>query len=249
VAPLPAATAAIALLEQHGPSLSEADAKQVLAAGGLDLPDERLVATAAELDAAMTSVGFPLVLKIQSPAIAHKSEVGGVRVGIADAAAGRRAYDEMIATVRASRPGAALQGVLVAPMAAKGVEVIVGTLDDATFGPMVMVGLGGVTTELYKDLSYRPAPVGPAEAAGMLAELRAFPLLDGFRGAPPADTKALCALIAKVSALAVALRGRVGEIELNPVLVHPVGAGVTVVDALMVRSNASTNSPTSQQNT
>ncbi len=130
-----------------------------------------------------------------------------------------------------------IQGVLVGPMAKKGVEIIVGTLLDATFGPMIMVGLGGITTELFRDVIYRPAPVSPAEAAAMLAELKAAPLLNGFRGAAKADVAALSQLIAQVSALAADARGEIAEIELNPVLVHPAGQGVTIVDALVVRKS------------
>lgn len=245
--PRPAAPAVVppaagSLLAELGPALSEADAKRVLAAGGLPMATERLVASAAELDDAMAAVGFPLALKIQSPQIQHKSEVGGVRLGIGDAAAGRAAYRALLADVAAKRPDAALQGVLVSPMAARGVEIIVGTLIDRTFGPMVTVGFGGVTTELFKDLSYRPAPVTPDEAALMLAELKAAPLLDGFRGAPAADKAALCALVAKVSAIAAGLKDEVAEIELNPVLVHPAGHGLTIADALMVRSAAGPSS-------
>ena len=119
-------------------------------------------------------------------------------------------------------------------MAKKGVEIIVGTLRDATFGPMVMVGLGGVTTELFKDVIYRPAPVSAEEAAAMLGDLKAAPLLNGFRGAAKADVPALASLIAQVSQLAARYSAEVSEIEINPVLVHPAGEGVTIVDALAV---------------
>ena len=119
-------------------------------------------------------------------------------------------------------------------MAKKGVEIIVGTMTDSTFGPMIMVGLGGITTELFRDVIYRPAPVSAAEASAMLAELKAAPLLNGFRGAAKTDIAALSQLIAQVSALAADARDEIAEIELNPVLVHPAGQGVTIVDALVV---------------
>jgi acetyltransferase len=119
-------------------------------------------------------------------------------------------------------------------MARGGVEIIIGTLRDATFGPMVMVGLGGITTELFRDVVYRPAPVGAAEASAMLDELKAVALLKGFRGAAKADVAALSRLIAQVSLLAARLRDDVSEIEFNPVLVHPEGQGVTIVDVLVV---------------
>jgi hypothetical protein len=120
-------------------------------------------------------------------------------------------------------------------MAKKGVEIIVGTLQDVTFGAMIMVGLGGITTELYKDMVYRPAPVSADEATAMLGELKAAPLLHGFRGAPNADVPALAQLIAQISQLAAGHASDIAEIELNPVLVHPAGEGVTIVDALVVR--------------
>ena len=117
------------------------------------------------------------------------------------------------------------------------VLLIVGTLLDATFGPMIMVGLGGVTTELFRDVVYRPAPVSAVEAAAMLAELKAAPLLNGFRGAAKADVAALSQLIAQVSMLAARQRAEISEIELNPVLVHAEGQGATIVDALVVPKN------------
>jgi succinyl-CoA synthetase beta subunit len=174
-------------------------------------------------------------MKIQSRDIPHKSEVGGVKVNIATNDEAAAAYDALMASAQTQRPQAVLQGVLVSPMAKKGVEIIVGTLLDKTFGPMVMVGLGGVTTELFKDVVYRPAPVSAQEASDMLLALKSAPLLDGFRGAAKADVPAVAALIAQVSQLAAHLQGEVAEIELNPVLVHPVGEGVTIVDALVVR--------------
>ncbi|MFQ3456308.1 acetate--CoA ligase family protein [Bradyrhizobium sp. UFLA01-814] len=215
-------------------TLSEYDSKSLLRAAGIALPDEVLVTDRDGLDAAIERAGFPLVMKIQSPAIAHKSEVGGVRVNIAAKGAAFTAYRDMLETVQKQRPGAEIQGVLVGPMARRGVEIIIGTMLDATFGPMVMVGLGGITTELFKDVAYRPAPVSAAEAATMLETLKAAPLLHGFRGAPKADVAALVRLISQISVLAAQHRGEIAEIEVNPVLVHPEGQGVTIVDALVV---------------
>ena len=120
-------------------------------------------------------------------------------------------------------------------MAKKGVEIIIGSMLDQTFGPMIMVGLGGITTELFRDVIYRPAPLSATEAVLMLSGLKAAPLLNGFRGAAKADIPALSQLIAQVSVLAARLHDEVAEIEINPVLVHPAGQGVTVVDALVVR--------------
>jgi len=215
--------------------LSEADSKALLREAGIALPDEVLVNERSGLDSAIARTGFPLVMKIQSPDIPHKSEVGGVRVNIATKGEVFLAFEKLTENARRHRPNAAIQGVLVGPMAKQGVEIIIGTLLDATFGPMVMVGLGGITTELFRDVIYRPAPVSAAEATAMLAELKAAPLLNGFRGAAKADVGALAQLISQVSVLAAQHREQIAEIEINPVLVHPQGQGVTIVDALVVK--------------
>ncbi|MEH2473919.1 acyl-CoA synthetase (NDP forming) [Nitrobacteraceae bacterium AZCC 2161] len=216
-------------------TLSEHDSKSLLRAAGIALPNEILVIDKTQLNNAIAKAGFPLVLKIQSRDIPHKSEVGGVRVNIGSKEEAAVAYDALLAGALKHRPDAVIQGVLVSPMARKGVEIIVGTMLDATFGPMIMVGLGGITTELFKDVVYRPAPVSADEAVSMLGELKAAPLLNGFRGAAKADVPALAALIAQISQLAAQFGAEIAEIELNPVLVHPAGEGVTIVDALVVR--------------
>jgi acetyltransferase len=215
-------------------TLSEHDSKSLLREAGIALPEEILVADKSVLDSAIACVGFPLVMKIQSRDIPHKSEVGGVRINIATKGEAWAAYGALLDNARQHRPDADIQGVLVGPMAKKGVEIIVGTMLDATFGPMIMVGLGGITTELFKDVIYRPAPVSATEATAMLGDLKAAPLLNGFRGAAKADIPALAQLISQISALAAGCREQISEIEINPVLVHPEGKGVTIVDALVV---------------
>jgi acetyltransferase len=234
----PADEAALATLEPgahlKAAKLSEHDSKTLLRAAGVALPEETLVIDKSGLDDAIALAGFPLVLKIQSRDIPHKSEVGGVRVGIATKGEAWATYSALLDSARQHRPDAEIQGVLVGPMAKKGVEIIIGTMLDATFGPMIMVGLGGITTELFKDVIYRPAPVGADEASAMLAELKAAPLLNGFRGAAKTDIPALSRLIAQISQLAARFKDGISEIELNPVLVHGEGHGVTIVDALVV---------------
>jgi acetate---CoA ligase (ADP-forming) len=215
-------------------TLSEFDSKLLLREAGISLPEEVLVSEREEIDAAIARVGLPLVMKIQSRDIPHKSEVGGVRLNITTKGEAFTVYQALRDDARKQRPNPAIQGVLVGPMANKGVEIIIGTLGDATFGPMVMVGFGGITTELFRDVVYRPAPVSAVEAESMLSQLKAAPLLRGFRGAATADVGSLCHLIEQVSLLAARLRNEVAEIELNPVLVHPQGQGVTIVDALVV---------------
>ncbi|MGB3488240.1 MAG: acetate--CoA ligase family protein [Xanthobacteraceae bacterium] len=234
----PAVDAAIKRIDltQHlvGDKLSEHDSKRLLASAGVSVPNEILVSHRDQLHEAIARVGLPLAMKIQSADIPHKSEVGGVRLGIATERDAAQAFDDLLARANTQRPEATLQGVLLTPMAKRGVEIIVGTMQDATFGPMVMVGFGGVTTELFKDVIYRPAPVGVEEAVAMLNELKAAPLLQGFRGAPKADVGALTTLIAQISQLAAWHRDEIAEIEINPVLVHPEGDGTTIVDALVV---------------
>ncbi len=215
-------------------TLSEHDSKALLRAAGIALPEETLVTEKAALDAAIARADFPLVMKIQSRDIPHKSEVGGVRVNIASKGEAWAGYAALLDSARQHRPDAVIEGVLVSPMANKGIEIIVGTMLDATFGPIIMVGLGGITTELFKDVIYRPAPVSAEEARGMLGELKAAPLLNGFRGAAKTDVPALSLLVSQISLLAARFKGEISEIELNPVLVHPEGKGVTIVDALVV---------------
>jgi acetate---CoA ligase (ADP-forming) len=214
--------------------LSEYAAGEILARAGLPMPLQRLVTKPEELEGAAAALGFPLALKIQSPEIPHKTEAGGVRLRIASATDLRQAYDDVIAAARRQRPQARIEGVLLQPMAAPGLEMIVGTIRDPGFGPLIMVGAGGVMTELFRDAVYRLAPVGLAEARAMVRELRAAPLLQGFRGAAPLDIDALSALVAGLSAFAAAHADLVQEVELNPVIVH--ATGCTVADALMTVS-------------
>jgi acyl-CoA synthetase (NDP forming) len=236
---LPADAAAPALpdvsVHLTAATLSEIDSKSLLRAAGVAMPEEFLVTDRAGLDDAVSRTGFLLVMKIQSRDLPHKSEAGGVRLNIASRDDARTAFDALLENAHRHRPDAAIQGVLVGQMAKKGVEIIVGTMLDSTFGAMIMVGLGGITTELFRDVIYRPAPVSALEATAMLGELKAFPLLNGFRGAAKADVPALARLIAQISQLAAAFAHDIAEIEINPVLVHPMGEGVTIVDALVVR--------------
>lgn len=226
---LPAAAPIVTIDAPEGP-LTEPAAKALLAAHGIAMPPHRLVRDEAGL-AAADGLGFPLAAKIVSAAIPHKTEAGGVRLNIADPAALHAAFAEIMANAARYAPGEALDGVLLERMAGRGVEMIVGVIRDPTFGPVVMVGAGGVTTELYRDTIYRLAPVDETEALDMVTSLRSAPLLQGHRGAPRADVAALARLVSQVSYLAAGCE-RVAELELNPVIVH--ADGCTVADALMV---------------
>ena len=215
-----------------GRALSEHDSKAWLAARGIPRAAEVLATDAEAAAEAAARIGFPVALKIQSPDIPHKTEMGGVVLDLADAAAVRDAFAAMLDRARTLHPGAAIQGVLVAPMAATGVEVILGIHRDPQFGPMLMAGLGGIHVEVLRDVAFAPAPLTEEEARDLLASLRGARVLEGVRGAPPADVGALAALMVALGRFAHDHAEAVESIDLNPVLVHP--RGLTVVDALIV---------------
>jgi acetyltransferase len=212
--------------------LPEYAAKQALAAF-LPPSPEALATTAAEALAAATELGFPVALKIQSSDLPHKTEAGGVRLGLADANAVHNAYDAMMRDVLAHKPDAVIDGVVVQRMAPKGVELVIGMVNDETFGPIMMVGLGGVTVELFGDVAHSPAPVDAAEAERMIRSLRSAPLLTGFRGSKPIGLGPVATLIARLSDAALAHADRIAEMEFNPVILHADGSGLTIADALI----------------
>jgi acyl-CoA synthetase (NDP forming) len=225
--------AARRVLDGAGETLCEYEAAPLLAAYGIATIPARLARTAAEARRAATELGFPVALKIQSPDIPHKTEAGGVALGLADGEAVAAAFARISAAARDAHPTADIRGVLVQPMAPRGVEMIAGVVDDAGFGPQVSIGMGGVLVEILRDAAMAPAPVSAADAAALLDRLRGAPLLAGWRGGPAADRAAFAGLAARLSRLASDLADRILEIELNPVLVHPQGQGVSVVDALV----------------
>jgi len=214
------------------PVVPEYLAKQVLAAW---LPDacELLTTSAKDAVDAADRIGFPVVLKVQSRDVPHKTEAGGVRLNLNDADAVSGAYTAMLADVARARPNAQIEGVLVQRMAPKGHELVIGMVDDATFGPIMMLGFGGTTVELFGDVVHAPAPVDDAEVTRLLLCLRAAKLLGGFRGAAPIDLAPVAALVAALSRAALTLRDQVQEFELNPVILHANGSGLTIADALL----------------
>jgi acetate---CoA ligase (ADP-forming) len=208
-------------------------AKQVLAAW---LPDtrEKLAGSAEEAADAAQRLGFPVVLKVQSSQLPHKTEAGGVRLNLATREAVAEAYAAMLADVAHHAPDATIDGVLVQRMAPKGHELVIGMVDDSTFGPIMMLGFGGTTVELFGDVVHAPAPVDEAEATRMILALKSARLLTGFRGAKPIDLAPIAGLVAALSRAALTLRDQVREFELNPVIVHADGSGITVADALLM---------------
>jgi acyl-CoA synthetase (NDP forming) len=214
--------------------LGEHESKRILAAAGIPVVEERLAADGAEAVAAFAAFGRPVALKIASPDIAHKTEMGGVLLGLADAAAVTQGFDELIGRARRHRPEARLDGVLVAPMREGGVETIIGVQRDPVFGPVVMFGLGGVFVEVLQDVTFRLAPFDDSEARAMIREIRGAALLDGVRGVAPADIAALAVALARVSQFAAAHADAIESIDINPFLVLPKGQGAVALDALIV---------------
>ena len=208
------------------------------------LPEQPAVDADAAV-AAARAIGYPVALKILSADIPHKTEAGGVRLNLPDEAALRQACGEVLAAAHRHAPQARIDGLLVQAMAGGGVaELIAGVTHDEVFGPALTVGLGGTLTELYRDVGHRLLPVDAALAGDMLRKLKAWPLLDGFRGRPLGDVEAACAAIAALSDAARALGSQAQEIEINPLQVRARGAGAAALDALVVRRDSSTQKET-----
>ena len=228
--------AAAGLLQTGEGNLTEYQAKGVLKAYGVAIPDEALAVDAESAVQAAAAIGGPVALKVQSPGIVHKTEAGAVMLGLEGADAVRDGFETVMAKARAYRDTARIDGVLVQPMAPAGREIILGISRDEAFGPMLMVGLGGVYVEVMRDVVFAPVPVRAYEAEAMLERLQGIALLRGVRGEAPADIGALVDLMVIVSRIADDWRDEIAEIDLNPVLVHSEGQGLSVVDALIVKS-------------
>jgi acyl-CoA synthetase (NDP forming) len=222
-------------LAAAGPVLTEAEAKALLARYGVPRPPEALVTNADEAAAAAARIGGPVALKVQSPDITHKTEAGAVALDVSGDMAVRETHQRVAAAAEAAHPGAAINGVLVQAMASPGHEMILGIIRHPDFGPMLMVGFGGIHVEVLRDVVFSPVPIGRDEALSLLGELKGAALLDGARGAAPADRAALAELIATLSRFGADHADLIEEIDLNPVIVHPEGQGLTVVDALIVK--------------
>ncbi|MGW7515234.1 acetate--CoA ligase family protein [Streptomyces sp. NPDC054796] len=227
----PSARKARALLRE-GQQLSEHAAKQLLRAYGIRVPREQLVTSAAGAVRAAAQVGYPVVMKASAPQLAHKTELGLVKVGLTSASQVRDAYRDL--TDIARYEGVELDGVLVCQMIEQGVEMVVGVGQDDLFGPTVTVGLGGVLVEVLRDVAIGIPPFGEDRARAMLAELRGRALLDGVRGLPPADTEALVEVVLRVQRMALELGDSLAELDINPLVVLPRGQGAVALDALAV---------------
>ncbi len=233
---LPAAKQARAILAEAEPgeALSEHASKRLLATYGIHSSRDVLAESATAAVKAAGEIGYPVVMKVSSPDLLHKSDLGLVRVGVASAKEVRAAYAHLMAKAKqAGGAKARIDGVLVCEMVTGGVEMVVGVSQDALFGPVVMAGLGGIFVEVLEDVTFRVPPFDRAEALRMLHELAGFKMLEGVRGAPPVDVDALVDVIMKVSRLALDLSDEVAELDVNPLVVRPRGA--VALDALVVR--------------
>ncbi|WNZ10711.1 acetate--CoA ligase family protein [Streptomyces sp. 11x1] len=219
-------------LMRPGQQLSEHAAKQLLRAYGIRVPREQLVTSAAAAVRAASLVGYPVVMKASGASIAHKTELGLVKIGLTSASQIRDAYREL--TDIARYEDVSLDGVLVCQMVERGVEMVVGVTHDDLFGPTVTVGLGGVLVEVLRDSAVRVPPFGEDQAHAMLAELRGRALLDGVRGAPPSDVDALVEVVLRVQRMALELGDQIAELDINPLMVLPRGQGAVALDALAV---------------
>ncbi|WP_295551494.1 acetate--CoA ligase family protein [uncultured Pseudacidovorax sp.] len=216
-------------------NLSELEAKQLLAQSGIALLPAAVAPTREEARRIADEMGYPVVAKIASPDVVHKSDIGGVKVGLASGAEVEQAWDAIMASVRQHKPMAAIDGLLIEKMAPRGgFELMVGVTRDPVFGHVMTFGLGGIYVELLRDVTRRLLPLRPADASAMVREMRCYPLLQGARGKPPADVAALERLLLAVSDFVMAHAGRLEEMDLNPVWVGSEGEGALPLDAVIV---------------
>lgn len=220
---------------QETQALSEHESKLELKTYGVPVPDEVIVTSKEEAAQFAKNHPGPLVMKVESADILHKSDVGGVKLNVCGPEAAEKAYEEIMESVTAKRPDAHINGILTVPMLDAGVEIIIGVNNDPQFGPMIMVGMGGVFVEVFKDVALYPAPLKEEEALEMLKSPKSFKLLNGYRGTEKCDIKALCQTIVAISNYAQANKDVLKELDINPLFVYPEGKGVGVADALIVK--------------
>lgn len=215
-------------------SLTEIEAKDVFSCYGLPVTHTSLAVTEDEAVTLAREIGFPVVMKIVSPDILHKSDAGGVRVNIKDEAGVREAYRTIMANAKNYKATANIHGIAIQEMAPWGTEVILGSVNDGTFGPTMMFGLGGIFVEVLKDVTFRVAPVTSSQALRMLDEIRGAPIIAGVRGEAPRDRQALSDVICLYSTMILDLADEISESDANPVLVYEEGKGLKVVDARII---------------
>ena len=217
-----------------GNALSEWRSKQILKAYGIPVTREILTGSANDAVAAADQIGYPVAMKIMSPTLLHKSDIGGVVLNVADATAVEKTYHNLFMRAAEMSPAAVIEGVLVQEMLKPGVEMIIGIKQDPVFGPAIVLGLGGIYVEVLKDVSTRVAPLREEDARAMLDELKGRALLGGVRGSLPRDTDALVEILVRVSRLAIELEDQIQEMDINPLIVQTRGEGAVAADALFV---------------
>jgi len=211
--------------------LTEIESKELLKEAGISVIDTRLATSRDEAISLSRQFGFPVVLKIASPDITHKSDIGGIKLGLKTAKQVGKAYDDILRVVKQKYPQAMVQGVSVQKMARPGVEIIIGMTKDAQFGPVIMFGLGGILVEVLKDVSFRIVPLTRRDAREMIREIKGYPLLEGYRGQEPVDVALLEEWLVKVSQF-VEQNPEIKELDLNPIFAYSDSA--VAVDARLV---------------
>ncbi|MEE9198740.1 MAG: acetate--CoA ligase family protein [Dehalococcoidia bacterium] len=212
-------------------SLNEVESKEVLREAGISTTETYLAVSRDEATALANKIGFPVVLKVLSPQILHKSDIGGVKLGLGSEKEVAAAYGEIIAAVKAKEPSATVEGVSVQGMARSGVEVIMGMSKDPQFGPVLMFGLGGILVEVLKDVAFRIVPLTRRDAREMIREIKGYPILEGYRGQEPANVELLEDTLLKLSEF-VEAHSEIKEIDLNPIFAYR--DGLTAVDARII---------------
>jgi acetyltransferase len=214
-------------------TIGEAEGREILAAYGFAMPQSQLAKSPDEAVACADKIGYPVVLKISSPDILHKTDIGGVKVGLRSAEEVRDAFELMVFRAQRYLPDAQIDGCLVQQQAAKGLEILVGVNRDAQFGPLVTFGLGGIYVEALKDVAFRLAPFSREDAYALLKEIRARSLLDGVRGEPPVDKDALVDALLRIGQLVTDFP-EIVELDINPLIAYRQGAGLLALDARMI---------------
>jgi acyl-CoA synthetase (NDP forming) len=214
--------------------LSEGQSKDLLASYGIPVTRQNLARNENEAASMAEQIGYPVVLKVDSPDIPHKTEAGALMLNLNSEAEVRKAYTTVLQNAGQYKPAARINGVLVQEMLPEGIEVIIGMTKDPVFGPTIMFGLGGIFVEVLKDVSFRVAPLSRGDAMDMIKEIKGYPLLKGVRGKQPADVDALVDVIMKVSAMVTVLENHIEELDINPLVVYPEKMGVRAADAMIV---------------
>ncbi len=212
-------------------SLLETEAKELLKEYGISVPDFKLIKSEDEITGLAKEINFPIAMKIVSPDIIHKSDAGGVKIGLKDEKEAKLTYQEIIHNIKNYNKKARIEGVIVYPVIPKEVEVIVGMIKDSHFGPVAMFGMGGIYVEVLKDVSFRIIPLEERDAEEMINEIKGYEILKGIRGEAPRDTQAIEEVLMKVSKLTME-NPEINEIDLNPIFVFK--KGLQVVDARMI---------------